>query len=124
MIIVIVFGQMAFKKNNNNLIKLSECIKIGLGISLISSIIGLCYYYILTNFLDPDTTEKALSFAQDQLILANPRITQNELDNIAEISRNFSGFGFVSTMILIFSLFFGLIFSIISGLFIKSSKFK
>ena len=124
MIIVIVFGQMAFKKNNNNLIKLSECIKIGLGISLISSIIGLCYYYILTNFLDPDTTEKALSFAQDQLILANPRITQKELDNIAEISRNFSGFGFVSTMILIFSLFFGLIFSIISGLFIKSSKFK
>ena len=72
--------------------------------------------------MDPDTTEKALSFAQDQLILANPRITQNELDNIAEISRNFSGFGFVSTMILIFSLFFGLIFSIISGLFIK--KFK
>ena len=122
MLTVIVFGQLAFKKNNNNLISCSECIKIGLGISLISTIIGLFYYYILINYLDPETTEKALLFAQDQLIEANPKITQNELDNIAEISRNFSGFGFVSTMILIFSLFFGLVFSIITGLFIKKSK--
>jgi len=122
MVSVIVLGQYAYKKANSNYLSLAEGLKIGLGISLISALISVAYYFILVNFLDPDTMEKALLLAQDKMIEVNPKLTQKELDDIAEISRKFSGPGVTSTFILIFNLFFGFIISLISGLIIKKSK--
>ena len=49
LIVGIVLGQLAFRKENNGIVAYSQCLKIGVGISLIQAIIGLIYYYSLTN---------------------------------------------------------------------------
>ena len=41
----IVLGQLAFRKENNGIVAYSQCLKIGVGISLIQAIIGLIYYW-------------------------------------------------------------------------------
>ena len=50
----IVLGQLAFRKENGGLVSFSECLKVGVGISLVQAILGLLYYFLLTNFIEPD----------------------------------------------------------------------
>ncbi|MDA9144800.1 DUF4199 domain-containing protein, partial [Flavobacteriaceae bacterium] len=57
MVGVLIYAFIQFKKQNEGFISLSEALKIGLGISLISALIGTVYSLILTNVLDPDTIE-------------------------------------------------------------------
>ena len=39
---------------------MSDSLKLGLGISLINSILGLLFFFVLSNFLDPNMNEKTL----------------------------------------------------------------
>ena len=47
MIGVLLFAFIQYKKSNEGSISLSEAIKIGLGVSLISAILGIIYAFIL-----------------------------------------------------------------------------
>ena len=58
MIGVLVYAFIQYKKQNEGFISLAEAIKIGLGISLISAIVGIVYSLILTEVLDPSTLQK------------------------------------------------------------------
>ncbi len=49
---VLVYSFILFKKNNEGYMTLSEALKIGLGVSLISAIIGIIYTQLLVNVLD------------------------------------------------------------------------
>ena len=51
MIIVIVLGIKNFKSANNNLITWGQSVKIGVGISIISGLIGIIYNLIFINFI-------------------------------------------------------------------------
>ena len=51
MIIVIVLGIKNFKSSNNNLITWGQSVKIGVGISIISALIGIIYNLIFINFI-------------------------------------------------------------------------
>ena len=54
MIIVIVLGIKNFKAINSNLITWGQSVKIGVGISIISALIGIIYNLIFINFIEPD----------------------------------------------------------------------
>ncbi len=62
MIGLLVYAFIQYKKENEGFLSLSEALKIGLGISLISAIIGIVYSFILTEVLDPATVQKTLDF--------------------------------------------------------------
>jgi uncharacterized membrane protein YjjP (DUF1212 family) len=68
LIVGIVLGQLAFRKENSGIVAYSQCLKIGVGISLIQAIIGLIYYYLLTNFIEPDFNIKALQLSYAQMV--------------------------------------------------------
>ena len=51
---IILLAQIAFKKDNGGYLNLSDSLKLGLGISLINSILGVLFFFILSNFLDPN----------------------------------------------------------------------
>ena len=61
---IILLAQIAFKKNNGGYLNLSDSLKLGLGISLINSILGVLFFFILSNFLDPNMTEKTLQIVE------------------------------------------------------------
>ena len=121
-IVVLVLGIYSYRKSNDGFLTLSEALKLGLGISVISALIAIAYTYVLTNFLDPDTIEKTIEVSQNKMLDQNPEMTQEQIDAAKEMQLKFSSIGMISTVILIFSLFFGFIVSLITGLILKRNR--
>ena len=119
---VIVYSFIVFKKNNEGFMTLSEALKIGLGVSLISAIIGIIYTQLLVNFLDPDTMQKSLELSIDNMRAQNPEIPQEALETARSIQEKMSSPLIFSAVQIIFSLFFGFIISLIGGLIVKKSR--
>jgi len=122
MVAVIALGIFNFRNTNDGFLTLSQALKLGLGISVISALVAIAYTFVLINFLDPDTIEKTLEIGQNKMLDEYPEMTQEQIDQAIEMQRKFSGFGVISTMILIFSLFFGFIVSLITGLILKRNR--
>jgi hypothetical protein len=119
---VLVYSFIVFKKNNEGYMTLSEALKIGLGVSLISAIIGIIYTQLLVNFLDPDTMQKSLELSIDNMRAQNPEIPQEALETARSIQEKMSSPLIFSAVQIIFSLFFGFIISLIGGLIVKKSR--
>ena len=119
---VLVYSFIVFKKNNEGYMTLSEALKIGLGVSLISAIIGIIYTQLLVNVLDPDTMQKSLELSIDNMRSQNPEIPQEALETARSIQEKMSSPLIFSAVQIIFSLFFGFIISLIGGLIVKKSR--
>lgn len=121
-ITVIILGQYAFKKENEGYLSLSEALKLGMGIALISGIIGVTYQIILVNVIDPNTIDKMMEIARNKLIDDQPELSQEQVDQFVDMQRNFTTPGMTIAFGLIFSLFFGFVISLVSGLILKRNR--
>lgn len=121
-IAVIALGQYNFRKENDGFLSFGEALKIGLGIALISGIIGVTYQMILVNVIDPNTIDKMMEITQNKLIEDQPEISQEQLDQIIDMQRKFSSPGMMAAFGLIGSLFIGFVISLISGLILKRDR--
>ena len=101
---------------------LGQGIKIGLGTSVISGVMGVVYFLILSNILDPEMMNKALEMGMNQFMDQNPEASEEMIDQVKSMQEKFTGPVITSSFILIFSLFFGLIFSLITGLILKRNR--
>tara|TARA_Y100000389_G_scaffold62738_1_gene58845 strand:+ start:3816 stop:4394 length:579 start_codon:yes stop_codon:yes gene_type:complete len=119
---VIVYSFIVFKKNNEGFMTLSEALKIGLGVSLVSAIVGIIYTQLLVNVLDPDTMQKSLELSIDNMRAQNPEIPQEALETARSIQEKMSSPLIFTAVQIIFSLFFGFIISLIGGLIVKKSR--
>ena len=122
MIGIISYSFIQFKKSNGGFISLSDSLKIGMGSSLISAIIGIIYTQILINFIDPDTLTKSLELSMETIRIQNPEMPQEALDTARSIQEKMSSPLILSAVQIIFALFFGFIISLIIGLIVKKSK--
>ncbi len=73
-----IFAMKEFKKANNGFMSTGEGLKIGVGLSLISGIIGIIFNLILTEVIDPETTQKAIDFAIQSMRDAG--MTESQID--------------------------------------------
>ena len=119
---VTVLAIYNLRASNQGFMSLSEALKLGMGVAVISGLIAIVYTYVLINFLDPDTIEKTLEVTQNKILEENPEFSQEQLDGMKEMQRKFSGIGFLSAIILVFSLFFGFIISLITGLILRRNR--
>ena len=122
MIGVLLYSFISHKKINGGYILLSEALKIGLGVSLVSALIAIIYTQILINFLDPETMQKSLDLTMDTMRSENPEMPQEALNTVRSIQEKMSSPLIFSAVQIIFSLFFGFIISLISGLIVKKSR--
>jgi hypothetical protein len=122
MIGVLLYSFISFKKQNEGFLSLSEALKIGIGVSLVSALIGIVYTQILVNFLDPDTMKKSLELSMDTMRAENPEIPQEALDTARSMQEKMSSPLIFSAVQIIFALFFGFIISLIGGLIVKKSR--
>ncbi len=118
--IVIVIATSQFKKANSGYLKVSEALKLGMGIGLVSAIIGLMYYAILTNVMEPDFMDKAMDIAKVKALEDNPRITDEQWQQGADMQKKFAWLAY--PFILIFSIILGLVIGWITGLIMKKQK--
>jgi hypothetical protein len=122
MIGVLLYSFISLKKQNEGFLSLSEALKIGIGVSLVSALIGIVYTQILVNFLDPDTMKKSLELSMDTMRAENPEMPQEALDTARSMQEKMSSPLIFSAVQIIFALFFGFIISLIGGLIVKKSR--
>ncbi|WP_036385587.1 DUF4199 domain-containing protein [Muricauda sp. MAR_2010_75] len=116
----IFLGINAYKKANGGYLTISEGLKIGVGIALVSAIISLLYQYLLVNFIEPDFMDKALELAKPKAFEQYPSMTEEQWEQSAAMQKNL---GWLRYPIgLIFSCVIGLVVGLITGLILKKSK--
>jgi hypothetical protein len=119
---VIVLGQYNFRKDNNGFLSFGEALKLGVGIALISSIIGVTYQVLLVTVIDPDTIPKMITIAENQLYESYPEMSQEQIDQMLEMQNKFITPKMMAAFGLIGGVFIGFIISLITGLILKRNR--
>lgn len=115
-IIVIALGIYQFKKANAGFLSLSQAMKIGVGITLIATLLGIAYQLVLANFLDPQFVDKVMEIQMSEAI-ANGSISADQAKQQIEMGKKFFWIGYPIYMVI--SLFVGLVISLIVGLIMQ-----
>ena len=109
---------IAFKKANYGFITLSQALKTGVGVSLILAIMSVTYTLLLTNFVEPDFMDKALKISYNNTLEQYPEALANmDLNQYISAAKPYTWFSYPA--ILMITLFFGFIESLIVGLIIQ-----
>ncbi|MDH5414589.1 MAG: DUF4199 domain-containing protein [Flavobacteriaceae bacterium] len=115
----IYLGIKEFKKSNNGILSLSQGLKTGVGIALISAVIYVLYTVIFVQFIEPDFIEN-ITEMQKQQFLENPNMTDEMIEQMGENTRKYF-WAFTIGGILIFSIFIGFVISLIASLIMKKT---
>ncbi len=118
---VIILGIKKIKDLNGGFLSLSEALKTGLGIALISGIIAVVYMLIFSNFIEPEYFARMLEVQQQKMMETYPNFTDEQLEASAEMAKKMSGPMITSAVVIIVSLFLGFIIALIGGLIMKKS---
>lgn len=122
MVVITVAGLKTFKKSNDGYLKLGQALKIGVGIALISGIVGIIWTILLTQVLEPNYTDLALGAVRDQIVEQYPDMSDTQIEQALSFQENFTKLGFMIPISIILSVFFGFIVSLISGLVMKKDN--
>lgn len=117
--IVTFIGISNFRKANEGFLTLSQALKIGAGIALISAIIAIIYNLVLVNVIDPDAPSKIMD-ARLGPALESGEITQEQFNVQKDQSIKFWWMGY--PVLLILNILIGLVLGLISGLILKKAK--
>ncbi len=120
-VLIYVWGINTFKKGNGGYLKLTQALKIGMGIALIAGIIGAIWQLVLMTVLVPDFVDQVVNL-QIEAALESGRATEAQLDQSRGIMRKLSGPAIYVPIVIIITLFFGFIISLIAGLIMKKEN--
>jgi hypothetical protein len=116
----ILFGISQFKKANEGFLNISQALKLGTGIALIAGIIGLIYFFVLSNVIEPDYMDKMYEIGKVKAMADNPQLTEEQIDQGIEMQKSFAWVTY--PIILIINIVIGLVFGLIGGLIMKKQK--
>lgn len=117
--IIIFLGIKKFKEGNDTFLTIGQAIKTGLGISLVAAIISIVYTIIFMMFIEPEFVNNLAEVSRQKMYETNPELTEEQVEMSMGIVKKMSSPAILSAFILIASLFFGLIISLVSGLILK-----
>jgi len=121
-VVVIILGIKKIKEINGGFLSLSEALKTGLGIALISGLILVVYNLIFITFIEPEYFARMLEFQQQKMMETYPNFTDEQLEASLEMVKKMSGPVINSAIVIVGSLFLGFIISLIGGLIMKKSN--
>jgi len=116
----IIFGILQFKNANSGFLSLSEALKLGAGIGLISAIVGIAYFLVLSNVIEPDYMDKSFEIAKQTAMEQNPEITEEQMDQGLEMQKKYAWVSY--PIIILFNVILGLIVGLLAGLVMKKQK--
>lgn len=119
MIVFIYYAINTFKKQNNSFLSMSQSIKIGLGVTVISALFTLLYIYIFSNFIEPDFKNKILDLQIKEMEKANT--PQETIKASMSMMKNYI-MPIMYMSIIIISLLIGLVTSFIIGAVLKKDN--
>lgn len=116
----ILLGIYQFKKANADFLKISDALKIGAGAALIAGIVGLIYFFVLSNFIQPDYMDQMYEIGKQEALQNNPKLTEEQIDQGIEMQKKFAWVSY--PIILIFNILIGLLVGLVGGLIFKKQK--
>ena len=119
MIVIITLGIKKFKLENNNILSFGQAVKVGIGIALISAVVGIIYNLIFLNFIEPGFQEQMMEVQRQAWQEQN--MTAEQIESAEGIAKTFSGPAITSAFAILGSAFFGFIISAIGGAIMKRS---
>ena len=119
--IVIIYGISQYKKANANVLSLGDALKVGLAIAVISALVYVIYGFIFNYVIDPEFMAQAMDVAKDKM-LENPNMTEEQVEQSLKMIETFSNPLIGTAFWLAMSAFFGLIYSLIGGIIMKSNS--
>ncbi|MGB6150639.1 MAG: DUF4199 domain-containing protein [Pricia sp.] len=117
---VIVWAVVQFKKANLGFLSISEALKVGAGAALIAGILGLIYFFIFSNFIEPDYMANVAEMGKQEAMANNPELTEEQMQQGIEMQKKFAWVTY--PIILIFNIIIGLVVGLITGLIVKKQK--
>ncbi len=85
----IVLGIKKFKQKNNNFLTFGEAIKIGVGISIIATLIGMIYQYVFSTFIEPTFMDDMMELQAQKLL--DGGMSEEQVEMSMEMGKKFSG---------------------------------
>lgn len=116
----ILLGIYQFKKDNSGYLQISEALKIGAGVALIAGLIGLIYFFVLSNFIQPDYMDQMYEIGKQEALQDNPKLTEEQIDQGIEMQKKFAWVAY--PIIIIFNILIGLVVGLVGGLIFKKQK--
>lgn len=109
-----------FKKNNAGYISLTQALKVGLAVAVVSGFIVAVYSYLHYSFVYPEFSE--MIYDEALLKMEEQNLPEAQRDKALEITSFTTSPLFFATMTLVSSLFFGFLISLITGLILKKEN--
>tara|TARA_B110001469_G_C9518464_1_gene258119 strand:- start:120 stop:647 length:528 start_codon:yes stop_codon:yes gene_type:complete len=115
-----ILGMSAFKKNNSGLMTWGQGVKIGIGIVLVGSLIGLVYQHLFTGFIEPEFYTQLEEITRTGLVDAG--LTEEQIDSQIAMQAKFQGTVIGDAIGLLFMAFVGFVISAIAAAVKKHSE--
>jgi hypothetical protein len=119
MIVMIVMGMKKFKTDNGGFMSWGQAVKIGVGLTVVSTLIVIVYNLIFMNFIEPDFMNQ-MAAVQEQAWI-DQGMTSEQIDGAKEMMQKFQGPVISSAIGLVFAAFISFIISAIAGAIMKQS---
>lgn len=116
---VIFWGITSFRKANEGFLTTGQAVKLGAGMALVASIIGIIYMLLLTNVLDPDFMSKSVDARLAEAAAENDW-TPEQIQQQKEISLQFAWVAY--PVIIIVNIVIGLLVGLVGGLIFKKAR--
>lgn len=119
-IAAIVVGVIQYKKANNGYLKIVHGLKLGAGMALVAAILGLLWYALLSNVIEPDFLDKSMDIAKVKVMEENPKMTDEQWNQGVEMQKKFAWMAYPA--ILIINVITGLVIGLIVGLILQKQR--
>ena len=121
-IAVVFFGIKAYKTENGGFLSIGEAIKVAVGIALIAGIISAIWAFLLSTYIEPTYFAQMAEVQREQMIARFPEMTDQQLDNAAEMNSTFMKPWFTFSVTIVSNLLFGLLAGLVAGLIMKQKR--
>ena len=117
---ILAYSVIAYKKTNGGVITIGQALKVGLAAAAIGGVLIAIYSYIHYTYVQPEFIEAIREKALTEMYTNSGDMPAETEEKAVSMINIFTSAGFISTVSIMGSLFFGLIISLITGLIAKS----
>lgn len=120
--ILVIYAISQYKKKNANFLSLSEALKIGAMVGVISALVFVVYNLLFNYVIDPGFMDQMMDVGRDKMLEQNPNMTEEMIDQSMKFMEMFFNPFILSAFWLAMSTIFGLLYGLIGGLVMKKEN--
>lgn len=120
-VIFIWLAIAAFKKNNNGFASFGECLKTGVTVAFVASVL-LALFSLIFNLLFPEYLDQMMDQTRKIMLKQNPSLTSEQVETSLVMVKKFSSPVFSIPMTILMITFVGLIYSLVIGAILKNER--